>query len=67
MYSSGKAAEAPDFVKTDSRIRVLVCTIAFGMGVDIHDLRYCEVEDVPEDPSIFKQEFQEVESMVFAK
>lgn len=29
-----------EFSKENSVIRLLICTVAFGMGIDIHDVRY---------------------------
>lgn len=44
MYHSGtdeksKARISSEFGKTDSTLRILICTIAFGLGVNIPDVR----------------------------
>lgn len=61
MYSGGTADSTKirlgkDFVKSASITRVLICTVAFGMGVDCRGLKNCIIFDIPEDPSILMQE-----------
>ena len=40
MDSRERDMIADDFAREDTNIRVLICTVAFGMGVDIPDVRY---------------------------
>ena len=39
LYISDQERIVNTFVKEDSSIRVLICTVAFGMGIDIPDVR----------------------------
>lgn len=45
-----------EFTKADSHIRILVCTIAFGMGVDIPDVRQVVHWGLPKDELSYWQE-----------
>jgi superfamily II DNA helicase RecQ len=61
MYSgctneSSKYRILQDFVKEDSVIRILVCTIAFGMGVNVSGLKRVIVYDVPSSAATLWQE-----------
>lgn len=40
LYESDRQRIAAEFRKPDSHIRCLVSTVAFGMGIDIPDIRY---------------------------
>jgi len=61
MYSGGTGQETKsrvmrDFCRVDSVTKILVCTIAFGMGVNIKNLYNCFILDIPDDPSLLMQE-----------
>lgn len=58
-YHAGLSPEIRDQKQRDwmrSRVRVMVCTNAFGMGIDKPDVRLVVHYDIPESPEAYYQE-----------
>ena len=58
-YHAGLGAESRALRQAewkDGRIRVMVCTNAFGMGIDKPDVRFVAHLDLPDSPEAFFQE-----------
>jgi superfamily II DNA helicase RecQ len=53
--TSLKKKNFEEFAKGDGKIKVLVATVAFGMGINIHALKQVVVYDVPKWPTTLMQ------------
>jgi superfamily II DNA helicase RecQ len=60
MYSGctheiSKARIADEFSKSEGKVKVLVATVAFGMGINIRSLKQVVVYDIPKWPTTLMQ------------